>query len=91
MGMRDESWCNDCGEGITFTEDEEALCGECATDRGIEMIESIIRYIENQKNEFEHRLELADGADSVYHYLEGCVETSDLFLHKVKDLYQNGF
>lgn len=90
MGMRDESWCADCGAGMHYTDNEDAICGECAIDRGTEAIESIIRYLENQKNEFEHRLELADGADSVYHYLEGCVETSDLILHKVKEVYQNG-
>lgn len=55
-----------------------------------EIFESFIRYIEDQKNEFEERLELADGADSVYHYLEGCVEASDLFLQKAKDLYNDG-
>lgn len=90
MGMRDESWCNFCGAGMHYTEDEDAICGECAIEQGTDVIEAIIRYIENHKNELEHRLELADGADSLYHYLEGAVETSDLILDKVKDLYQNG-
>ena len=89
MGMRDESWCAGCGCSITYTEDEYAQCGTCEKDDAINFIESIIRYVENQKNELEHRLTLADGADSIYPYLEGAVETADLILLEIKDRYQN--
>ena len=30
MGMYDQSWCAHCGTGMTYTEDEDALCGPCA-------------------------------------------------------------
>jgi hypothetical protein len=31
MGMIDESWCNDCGKAIPYTEleDYESYCEEC--------------------------------------------------------------
>lgn len=89
MGMRDESWCAGCGCSITYTEDETAQCGTCERDDAIGFIEGIINYIENEKNELEERLQLADGADPVYNYLEGAVEYVDLILLEVKDRYQN--
>lgn len=89
MGMRDQSWCNDCGESITYTEDEEACCGDCEKERAMDFIEGMIRYIENQKNELEHRLTLQDGADSIVPYLEGAIEYTDLILLEIKDRYQN--
>lgn len=88
MGMRDQSWCASCGCGIMYTENEDAMCGDCATEIGTEFAETIIRYITNLKNELEHRLELADGADSLYPYLEGAVETADTILEKAQDLYR---
>jgi len=89
MGMRDESWCAGCGCSITYTDNEDAQCGTCERDDAIYFIEGIIRYIENTKNELEERLTLADGADSIYPYLEGAVEYVDLILSEVKDRYQN--
>lgn len=98
MGMRDESWCCSCGGHIPFTEDENAQCGPCATDEGIEAIESIIRLIENKYNECEQALsdindKYADGSffdkqdSSMVDYYEGAVETLGVVLHKAKEIY----
>lgn len=89
MGMRDESWCSGCGCSIPFVEDENSQCGTCERDDAIWFIEGVLRYIENQKNELEERLTLADGADSIVPYLEGAIEYTDLILLEIKDRYQN--
>jgi hypothetical protein len=88
MGMRDESWCDSCGTSLPYSE-EDVTCGPCEKEVAIDLFESIIRYVENTKNELEERLQLADGADPVYNYLEGAVEYTDLILLEIKDKYQN--
>lgn len=87
--MYDNSWCAGCGCSINYTEDDTAQCGTCERDDAIDFIEGVIRYIENEKNELEERLTNCDGADTIYHYLEGAVEYVDLILMEVKDRYQN--
>jgi hypothetical protein len=88
MGMRDESWCDMCGTSLPYSEDD-VTCGPCEKETAIDFIERMIRYIENQKNELEHRLTLADGADSIYPYLEGAIEYTDIILLEIQDRYQN--
>jgi hypothetical protein len=89
MGMRDESWCAGCGCSIPYTEDETTQCGPCEREDAIRLVEGMLYYIENLKNELEERLTNADGADSIYPYLEGAVEYTDLILLEMKDRYQN--
>lgn len=89
MGMRDESWCAGCGCSISYTDDETAQCGTCERDDAMYFIEGMIRYIENQKNELEERLTIADGADSIVPYLEGAIEYTDVILLEIKDRYVN--
>ena len=44
MGMRDESWCADCGKSQPYSPDD-VVCGECTADayekRSIQLIEYI--------------------------------------------------
>jgi hypothetical protein len=89
MGMYDESWCNSCGCSVPYSEDEYVCCGPCERETAVDLIEGIIRYTENLKNELEERLTTVDGADTIYHYLEGAVEYTDLILLEMKDRYQN--
>ena len=44
MGLRDQSWCSSCGQGIMYTVDENSICGECAQDSPNKLI-NLIEYI----------------------------------------------
>ena len=44
MGLRDQSWCSSCGQGIMYTVDENATCGECAQDSPNKLI-NLIEYM----------------------------------------------
>lgn len=102
MGMRDQSWCADCGTGIMYTEDETATCGSCARETGIEFAERLIAFIENKLNEHEQALsdifakvDSQDGQfdnddSSMQDYHEGAVESLSIVLDKAKDMFNNG-
>lgn len=103
MGMRDESWCQFCGQGMHYTEQEDAICGECATEVGTDFAENLISFIENKYNEHEQALSeifaRVDNREGIYDnedttmqdYHEGAVEALSIVLHKAKEMYQNGF
>lgn len=52
-------------------------------------LEEFLFYIENHKNELEHRLELQDGADPICDYLEGAIELSEHLLAKGQTLVKH--
>ena len=99
MGMRDESWCCQCGGSITYTENENAMCGDCATEIGTDYAEGLILFIENKLN--EHEQELSDifakvdsqngqfdkDDSSMQDYHEGAIEALAIVLDKAKDMY----
>jgi hypothetical protein len=88
MGIKDESWCASCGEGMNYTEDENANCGTCEKDYAITLVEGMIRYVENLKNELEEKFSVAGGRDT-NDYLEGAVETATEIHAELVDRYQN--
>lgn len=103
MGLRDQSWCADCGQGIMYTENENAVCGTCATETGMEYVERLIAFIENKHNEHEQALtdifakvdnqngQFDNDDASMQDYHEGAVEALGIVLFKAKEMYQNGF
>jgi arabinogalactan endo-1,4-beta-galactosidase len=99
MGMRDESWCCQCGCSIPYTENESAMCGECATEIGQDYIENLIMFIQNKLNEHEQDLsdifakvdrqngQFDNDDSSMQDYHEGAVEALSIVLDKAKDMY----
>ena len=49
MGMYDQSWCNGCGTGLPYSDEEEVFCGECAVfyaNENPDLINQIVHEIE---------------------------------------------
>lgn len=102
MGMYDESWCASCGTSITYTDNEDAMCGDCATEIGTEFAESLITFIQIKHDEHEYALselvhkhesgELYSDEDAgMMDYHEGAVEALSVVLNKAKEMFQSGF
>lgn len=88
MGMTDESWCMSCGTSLPYSENDTS-CGDCVIDTVEDLMAGIFLYLTNLKGELEERLELADGADPIFHYLEGAVETVVEVESKINEMYRN--
>lgn len=90
MGMKDESWCASCGEGMHYTDEPDANCGACEKEYAIALFEKIIAYMTNHLAELEETLTVESENESANtDYLEGAIEATDHLLDKVKDFYQN--
>ena len=44
MGLRDESWCSDCGKSQPYSEDD-VVCGECTSEAYEQRSNQLINYI----------------------------------------------
>ena len=47
--MYDESWCASCGAGMHYTEDEDAKCGECASEQAQDVSTRSSKFMEYMK------------------------------------------
>ena len=45
MGMRDESWCVDCGKSQPYSPDD-VVCGDCTSDAYEQRSNQLIKYLE---------------------------------------------
>ena len=86
MGMRDQSWCAGCGQGIMYSEDINAECGECAT---ITAQSEILWFCNVKIIELREELNKIDINDSTYDYLEGAIEAYEIIIKKFEKGYQN--
>jgi len=75
MGMYDESWCASCGGHIEYTEDENAVCGECAHDE-------ILLFMKKHKEQMEEELLEVKEFTETHDVLLGGIETLDYVLTK---------
>ena len=89
MGMLDESWCASCGGHIEYTEDESTQCGPCEREYAVNVIESMIAWVENRKNQLEEELSMNLQGGPATEYLEGAVETATEILAELQDKYVN--
>ena len=86
--MRDESWCDSCGTSLPYS-DTDVTCGSCVADAFESFMGETFTYLTNMQNELEERLQLADGADPVYNYLEGAVETVIEIQRELNERFRN--
>jgi hypothetical protein len=86
MGMRDESWCNDCGCSIPYTEEEDynSYCGECAS---LDVIDTLRRFVEERIADLtEKRKEYElEGDHELDDYCAGAIDAYDLVRMKLTD------
>jgi hypothetical protein len=82
MGMRDESWCNGCGCSVPYTEAEEAYCGDCAEEYGLERFENFIDLIKQFRATKLQEISEVEEFTEIYDILTGAIETCDYFLMK---------
>ena len=86
MGMRDESWCNDCGCSIPYTEEEDynAYCGECAS---LDVIDTLRKFVEERIADLiEKRKEYElEGDHELDDYCAGAIDAYDIIRMKLTD------
>ena len=84
--MRDESWCNDCGCSIPYTEEEDynAYCGECAA---LDIIDTLRRFVEGRIKELTEKREeyQAEGDVELDDYCAGAIDAYDIVRMKLTD------
>ena len=84
MGMYDESWCNGCGTSVTYTDADEAYCGDCGADN---VTEDILAFV---KERIETLTELRKGYHeqndySMDDYASGAIDAYDIIRMKLTD------
>lgn len=86
MGMRDESWCNDCGTSIPYTEaeDYEAYCGECAA---LDVMDTLRKFVEGRIEELTEKRKQyeIEGDNELDDYCAGAIDAYDLVRMKLTD------
>lgn len=99
MGMYDESWCASCGKGMHYTNDEDAMCGDCASEFANAKMEKLLEFIQMKHDEHESELSRIWNSDvdmfnndqsSMMDYHEGAVEALGIVLAKGKELFNEG-
>ena len=85
MGLRDQSWCSSCGQGIMYTEDENATCGECAQDSPNKLI-NLIEYMKI------HLISLEQDSEELQSYFNSVedFETDEYREKEIEDISNNG-
>lgn len=65
MGMRDESWCADCGKSQPYSEDD-VICGDCTSEAYEARSNQLINYMKLHVISLEQDLEkLQEQMDSI--------------------------
>lgn len=84
MGMRDESWCNDCGCSIPYTEEEDynSYCGECAA---LDAMDTLRRFAEGRIKELTEKREQyqLEGDNELDDYCAGAIDAYDIIRMKL--------
>ena len=84
MGMRDESWCNDCGCSIPYTEEEDynSYCGECAS---LDVIDTLRRFVEERIADLTEKREQyqLENDNELDDYCAGAIDAYDLVRMKL--------
>lgn len=87
MGMRDESWCNDCGCSIPYTEEEDynSYCGECSA---LDVIDTLRKFAEGRIKELTELREKyqAEGDNELDDYSAGAIDAYDIMRMKLEDI-----
>lgn len=97
MGMRDQSWCAGCGQGIMYTDNVNAECGECAT---ITAQSEILWFCNVKLNELKPQLEklnddlinngwFGNDETAMQDYLEGAIDAYEIIINKFEKGYAN--
>lgn len=85
MGMRDESWCNDCGTSIPYTEleDYESYCGECAA---LDVKETLLSFVKGRIAELTELREKyqEEGDHAMDDYSAGAIDAYDIVRMKLE-------
>jgi len=84
MGMYDESWCNGCGKSVTYTEAEEAYCGECSEEYTkldiLAFVKGRIAELTELRSQYEE-----EGDHSMDDYSAGAIDAYDIIRMKLED------
>ena len=66
MGLRDESWCSDCGKSQPYSEDD-VICGECTSEaydkRSLQLINYMNLHLISLRQDSEELAIKMDNAD----------------------------
>jgi hypothetical protein len=84
MGMRDESWCNGCGTSVTYTEAEQAYCGDCGADN---VSQDLLAFVKGRIAELTEKREEYQEVDDAEldDYLAGAIDAYDIIRMKLTD------
>ena len=99
MGLRDESWCSDCGKSQPYSEDD-VVCGECTSEayekRSIQLINYMKLHLislEQDLEELSEKIEQVDensksfkSMDEEYLYLSGQIKGTGYLLSVARDI-----
>mgnify|MGYP003704358221 FL=1 len=89
MGLRDQSWCSSCGQGIMYTEDENATCGECAQDSPNKLI-NLIEYMRIHLISLEQDLDKYNSEDDIgYLQIEASISTAQHLMSVANDILRD--
>ena len=85
MGLRDESWCSDCGKSQPYSE-TDVICGDCTGEaydkRSIQAIEYIKLHIINLEQDSEKIWNAMDQIDDL--------ESDEYEMLNIEDIRTNG-
>ena len=96
MGMRDESWCQQCGTSLPYAE-HDVTCGDCVGEGFENFVTSFINYLNKQVAELEQHFEDAKnnvpiGEHEFYEsddWYEGSIETTKNILLELESRFRN--
>jgi hypothetical protein len=84
MGMYDESWCNGCGTSVTYTDADEAYCGNCSADNVAQdllaFVEGRIKELTLLRDEYQ-----GEGDYEMDDYAAGAIDAYDIIRMKLTD------
>ena len=84
MGMYDQSWCNGCGTGVAYSDEDETYCGDCSSDNVTQDLLSFVK--ERIESLTELRKEYHKQGDySMDDYASGAIDAYDIIRMKLTD------
>ena len=86
MGMRDESWCADCGKSQPYSPDE-VTCGACATEQSDMQSNKLIEYMKIHLISLEQDSERIQEEMSQFEYN---MDSKDYQSLEIEDISLNG-
>lgn len=84
MGMRDQSWCNDCGTGLPYSDEEDVYCGDCSADNVKQDLLSFVKERISDLTAKREQYEL-EGDNELDDYCAGAIDAYDIIRMKLTD------